>query len=93
VAQFPCTKPGHDGLTIFIFQDSDDGQPNAEQQAQIDSLRACERCKDKDLVFIMHFGKPLKPVPIDVTPQARHEPAPVNFITFNIGDDGGKPEP
>ena len=46
VAQFPCTKPGHDGLTIFIFQDSDDGQPNAEQQAQIDSLRACERCSD-----------------------------------------------
>ena len=92
VAQLPCPKPGHDDLSIVIVRPEDNGRPNAQDQARIDSIRACERCKDKMLVFIMHFGR-LAPAPIDVTPQPQHEPAPVNFITFNIGDDGGKPEP
>ena len=56
-------------------------------------MRACERCKDKLVVYIVtHFGKPPEPALIDVTPEPRYEPAPINFVNFNFGVES-KPEP
>ena len=56
----PCQKPGHDGLFLFIHKHGDE-HLNAEMQAKIQSIRNCERCKDKPVVSLMIFGEETNP--------------------------------
>ena len=91
VSQLPCDKPEHGELSVFL-DFGDERINDAENQARIESIRACPRCRDTVVIFFMQFGKPLEPAPIDVTPAPRHEPAPINFVNFNFGVDS-KPEP
>jgi len=50
-----CNKPGHDRFMLFLVTDKD-GNPTPEDQATIDSVRACEKCKDKMIVMIFGYA-------------------------------------
>jgi hypothetical protein len=86
----PCKKPGHDDLFLFIKKYHED-EINAQEQARIDSIRACDRCKDKLVVVMMLYGRE---TPEQVIEQRANEPKALDFIFGEESRiDGTRTEP
>ena len=66
----PCNKPGHNSLFVFI-QQRDGSAISPDEQARIDSIRACDKCKDKLVIFLMIFGRETPEQVMEQKPQAR----------------------
>ena len=81
VPGLPRTKPGHDKLFVFVQRYS---LQDREVEEQIQSIRECERCKDKLVVVIMHFGNASRLAPA--------QPERSN-LTFEIGEGDAIVEP
>src|SRR4051794_36567520 len=78
----PCNKPGHNDLFVFI-QKRDGSAISSEDQARIDSIRACEKCKNKLVIFMMIFGQE---TPEQVMEQKPQQPRPQSF-NFIYGEE------
>jgi len=79
IAEFPCSKPGHGDLMLFVHNHGRGLDP--KEQRLIDSIRRCGKCKDKLVIELWHFGEDFK-----LAPPTDYEPTRTIHFELASGD-------